>query len=427
MRNTIHLILSILLLISIAFLSARIYQVENEKRLVKEDAIELSKIKYGLFSVDEWKRILADIITRKVEEFDLSSSDREEMRRKISAFLFEMIGDLEKRYYDERPNSLSGFIQWTIASVTGTFDQIKKDIPTFTEQILDFMNEPENREAVRAYIIGQLNAYADSTFANIDYAVHDHIIALYGFEDRNATIRGLDSKILSLDDLMRPYKFGLLALVCICCVYFILFNNIPRYAYLIFTLISFALLVTGVLLPMIEIDARISDMSFSLLGESISFQDQVLYYKSKSILEVVQLMVSQQKFDLLFIGLLVFTFSVLFPISKSISSVIYLYTPRARQSKFIQFMIFKTGKWSMADVMVIAIFMAYIGFTGIITEQLQQIENITQNMDLLTTNKSSLLTGFFAFTSFVILSLLISHKLQYRSKKELQGDVVTGV
>ena len=67
----------------------------------------------------------------------------------------------------------------------------------------------------------------------------------------------------------------------------------------------------------------------------------------------------------------------------------------------------------MADVMVIAIFMAYIGFTGIITEQLKQIEKITPTLDLLTTNNSNLRTGFFLFTAFAILSLLVSHKLQY--------------
>lgn len=66
----------------------------------------------------------------------------------------------------------------------------------------------------------------------------------------------------------------------------------------------------------------------------------------------------------------------------------------------------------MADVMVIAIFMAYIGFSGIITEQLRQLESIALDVDVLTTNRSSLQTGFYLFTSFVILSLLISHRLQ---------------
>ena len=44
------------------------------------------------------------------------------------------------------------------------------------------------------------------------------------------------------------------------------------------------LLILGVFLPMIDIDARIASMELQLMGESIAFKDQVLYYKSKSII-----------------------------------------------------------------------------------------------------------------------------------------------
>ncbi|MEP1141530.1 MAG: paraquat-inducible protein A, partial [Balneola sp.] len=84
----------------------------------------------------------------------------------------------------------------------------------------------------------------------------------------------------------------------------------------------------------------------------------------------------------------------------------------------IKFLVFKTAKWSMADVMVVAIFMAYIGFTGIISEQLSSLENIVLNVDIMTTNASSLQIGFFLFTSFAVLSLLVSHKLQYQEEDE---------
>jgi len=68
----------------------------------------------------------------------------------------------------------------------------------------------------------------------------------------------------------------------------------------------------------------------------------------------------------------------------------------------------------MADVMVVAIFMSYIGFSGILTEQLNQLEGLTNKIDILTTNKSSLQIGFFLFTSFAVLSLLVSQKLQFK-------------
>jgi hypothetical protein len=171
------------------------------------------------------------------------------------------------------------------------------------------------------------------------------------------------------------------------------------------------LLLFGVSLPMIEIDARISSMSFVLLGEPVSFQDQVLYYKSKSILEVVQLMLTQGRLDVLFVGILVLLFSVLFPVGKLISVIVYTFAPATNSNRFLSFMVFKTGKWSMADVMVVAIFMAYIGFSGIVGEQLRQLEGITTNMEVLTTNKSSLQIGFFLFVGFTILSLGVTAKI----------------
>jgi Paraquat-inducible protein A len=170
---------------------------------------------------------------------------------------------------------------------------------------------------------------------------------------------------------------------------------------------------------MIEIDARISNISFSILDESVSFQDQVLFFKSKSIVEVVKLMLNPNKIDLLLVGILVLLFSVVFPFSKLISSAIYLYFPKSHSNTIIQFLVFKTGKWSMADVMVVAIFMSYIGFSGIISEQLKQIEHLAHNVDILTTNQSKLLIGFYAFTTFVILSLLTSHKIQAVGKLEV--------
>ena len=82
---------------SAILLSYHISSIENKKITLKNDLIELSDIKYGLFNIDEWKVILADVITKKVEEFDLSDTNREEMRYRISTFLETAINDFESR------------------------------------------------------------------------------------------------------------------------------------------------------------------------------------------------------------------------------------------------------------------------------------------------------------------------------------------
>jgi hypothetical protein len=419
---SLRLIFTSLIFLLLLYFSFSLYTIERQRRPLKEDLIELSKVKYGLFNVDEWKSILSGIISKKIEEFSLQGSSREEMRKKISELLYKIVGDFEKRYQEENSRSIKGFFRGSVASFLGIFNNVKRDVPKFTDQILDFMNQPGNRRAVKGYILKKLNDYADKTFSQADYALHDSIIQNHGMKNRAEAIAHLNDRILSLNEKSDTRKWFLLSCAVAGAMSIFVAKRLSGTEYLLLTFMCLVLLVLGLMIPMIEIDARISSMSFNLLGERISFQDQVLYYKSKSILEVVELMLTQGRFDLLFVGILVFAFSVLFPISKLLSSLFYIYFPSARNNAFIRFMIFKTGKWSMADVMVIAIFMAYIGFSGIITEQLKQIESITQTMEILTTNKSSLLTGFYSFTAFAILSLLVSHKLQYQNETINHGN-----
>ena len=269
-----------------------------------------------------------------------------------------------------------------------------------------------------------MSAYADDTFSKIDYSIHNEILTKYVYKNRNEAITGLASQIKTLNDGGKIYESGLLILAALIGIYIILSKRLSKKEFVIITATCFVLLIVGLLLPMIEIDARIATMSFNLLGESVTFKDQVLYYKSKSILEVVRLMVTQGRIDLICVGVLVLTFSILFPVAKSVSSVLYVFSSNLKSNRFIQFMVFKTGKWSMADVMVVAIFMAYIGLAGIITEQLKQLESLAQNVDILTTNKSALQAGSFSFTAFSVLSLLTAHKLQYEMSEQPNKSIL---
>ncbi len=406
-------ILSLLLLCTI-ILSFIVYSKEQEKKALKTDTIELSNVKYGLFNVDQWKIRIAEILTKKVEDFKIDESNQKEMEEKIAGFLDVAISELEVSYKEEnRRNSFFGFSFKNVGvTVFDIFGKMKRDIPNITKQIIIYLNDIENRNKIKHYILTQLDKYAAETFTEMDYTLRDNILAKYdsnNIESCNALIQ------LQLEEINNSLKTSVRSfyiLIILIFFIFILLKNKGKLTLLIFILIAGNLLILGLLLPMIDIDARISTMSFKLLGENVNFENQILYFKSKSILEVVSLMLNQGEIKVLLVGLLVLIFSVLFPISKLISSILYLFNKQMRKSSIVRFLVFKIGKWSMADVMVIAIFMSYIGFSGIISEQLKQLSSITSNLDLLTTNNSELQNGFFFFTAFVILSLFISQNMQ---------------
>ncbi len=78
----LRLIFAPALLVATALLAFFIYNNEHERQQIKEDLIELSKIKYGLFNVDEWKRLLAEIITKKIGEINFEGENRAELHAK---------------------------------------------------------------------------------------------------------------------------------------------------------------------------------------------------------------------------------------------------------------------------------------------------------------------------------------------------------
>lgn len=395
----------------VVWAGANLYIIEGERRALTEDATELAKIKYGIFNVDAWKRIAARIIAAKIEEFDLSPSERREMRAKINAFLTDVIGELKERFEEENRKGVLGFLRREGASFFGIFDKMERDIPVFTDQIISFLDDPANRDELRSFLTEKTEAYADQTFAETDYTLYNEVLQRTGAESGAAALERLRAEIIRAEQEKRPFLTLIYTVIALCFAFLVFSRRIDKWALSFMAGASLVVLFLGVMMPMIEIDARITRLSFQLSGEPVVFTDQVLYFKSKSILEVVGLMIGQGKADLLAVGVLVFAFSVLFPAGKTAASLVFLHFRKMRSDRFLRFMVFKTGKWSMADVMVVAIFMSYIGFSGILSEQLGQLEGIAKNADVLTTDHSRLQTGFFMFFGFVVLSLGTAQRL----------------
>lgn len=68
----------------------------------------------------------------------------------------------------------------------------------------------------------------------------------------------------------------------------------------------------------------------------------------------------------------------------------------------------------MADVLVVAIFMAFIGFSGIINSQLSDLGEAAQGVEVLTTNGTNLQPGFYIFMTYTILAMFLSGFLKAR-------------
>ena len=124
------------------------------------------------------------------------------------------------------------------------------------------------------------------------------------------------------------------------------------------TIASVVLLVLGVSMPMIDLDARLNSFQMDLMGNKIGFDEQSLYYQSKSIIDVTTTLIKEGAADLKIVGYMILMFSVIFPFIKLLLSALFLFSAKVSKSKLAKGIIFHLGKWSMADVFVVALFMS---------------------------------------------------------------------
>ena len=183
--------------------------------------------------------------------------------------------------------------------------------------------------------------------------------------------------------------------------------------YILSIISALILLLVGLTTTMIQIDARIKSMDFHLLGQNVSFKDQVLFFQSKSIVDVVHILIQTGKVDSMIVGVLILVFSILFPITKLMSTGIYMLDKRKwAKNKVIHYFAFESGKWSMADVLVIAILMTFIGFNGIVNSTLSDLNINNGTITSLTTNNTSIQPGYIIFIGFVFYSFALSYILK---------------
>jgi len=151
-----------------------------------------------------------------------------------------------------------------------------------------------------------------------------------------------------------------------------------------------------------------------LLGMPIEFRDQSLSYRSKTVLEVCQTLIRMGRPEMMLVGVLVILFSVVFPALKMLALGAGLFRPALlRTNRLVKLLAFDLSKWSMADVMVLAIFMSFVAFNGVIGsawDGLREMPNVQQVM--IPTNASRILPGFYLFVGFCVSSILLSKRLE---------------
>lgn len=421
------------LLIAAAWSSYNIYKYSTEVAGIKKDYSEINSITHGILSVNIWRDHLTNMVLNRIDDFEFTEAQEDTLVMQVENILTAGI-DKGASLIDQKQKGIKAKLRKFAVRTLVPEEKIRALVPMFAQTIVTEIQKPENKDALKYVIKSKLQEYSDLTHANSEVAVMriDELLDKYEVGDLKDFNQKTSKTIIKLQEQTYFYTYILLLIILLFLVIWWLLRNqkvLHTPLFIISVLVSLVVLFAGITAPMIEIDARFHSVNFLLIGEQITFNDQVIFYQSKSILQVIGILFETGKIDSFVVGLLILVFSIVFPVGKLISTQIYLAGgKRTRKNRILKFFAFKSGKWSMADVYVIAVFMAYIGFQGILDNQLSNLNMETETLVSISTNKTSLQPGFIIFIGFVLFSLVLSSilkRITAREKKKAKYKSLT--
>ncbi len=396
----------------------KVYTLSGQQKEIKQDFATINSITFGLLSVNQWKDKVAVIINKQIQGFNFTPSQQKDLQKEVEQIMNALITKAIA-IINKPQKTLVGKLKKAAVKIFVNEKDLRAQVPGFAREIIKQVNKPSSKK--------RLKRLADSKFKELEQTTFDSSITAermvrvkmynkYHVKSDDELNKKTDLLLTSINHNSGVYAYSMLGGALFFLIVWLFLRKQIALHKTLFVLSIFAsiiLLVVGVSTTMINVEARIQTVDFNLLGQSMVFKNQILFFQSKGILEVVMVLLKTTHVESIVVGALIFCFSILFPVSKVSSALIYsLGHKKWMRGKFIHYFAFDSGKWSMADVMVVAIMMTYLAFNGILDSQLAELNIKNDYLSTVTTNNTSLQPGFIIFLAFVIYSLILSEILK---------------
>ncbi|MBE7179118.1 MAG: paraquat-inducible protein A, partial [Mucilaginibacter polytrichastri] len=346
----------IAILAAMGYCSYQVHKLSEQQKRIKEDYSTVNSITFGLFSVNQWKDKVTAIVNRQIRDFDFTKEQQAKLQKEIEEILHALINKAMAMI--NKPKK--GFGANMKKAAINAFVDDKKlhaQVPTFAREIVKQINKPSSKKRLKSLATSKLKELEKTTFDSsitAEKTVTKRIYNRYHVNNGDQFTRRADELLAEIRTKSYAYSYGVLGcLLAIAALWWAMRKTISLHKtfFLLSIVGAVIILVAGVSTAMIDVEARITEFRFTLLGEDILFKDQILFFQSKSILDVVSILVKTGKFDSVLVGSLIFCFSILFPFAKLSSTVVYLFNKAGwMRGRVIKYFAFESGKWSMADV-----------------------------------------------------------------------------
>lgn len=401
-----------------AYFGSRLYMLSARQEQIKEDYSMSNNITFGLFSVDQWRDRISEVVNGQVSDYHMTAAQKKALQAQIEQQLHSLVTKTVAEI-NQPQKTIGGKLKKMAFNTMVNADDIQAQVPAFSKTIIDKVSSPASTRRLKRMATSKLtqleNQTHDSTAA-ANYEVTKYLYKKYHVADPVAYNKEISSQLTAIRTTTYNYAYAMLGCVLAALsLWWLMRKQVHLQTTLFVMALLFAaiLLTVGVTASIIEVDARIQSLNFMLMGQKVAFENQVLFFQSKSIWGIVQVLIKQPKPDAVLIGILIMVFIILLPVLRMLARGIHLLSPKEfAQNKVLRYLAFESGKWDMSDVMVVGILMTYIGLNGILKSQLSNLNIHNSFLTTVTNNNTSLQPGYFIFVGYVLFAVLLSYILK---------------
>lgn len=412
-----------IILFATGYFGYQLHQLSVQREQIKQDYATVNNITFGVFSVDLWSEKLAKVVTREIKEFKITPEQKKLMQKAVTQQLHTMINDVIKEF-NKPQKSIGGKLKKFVFRQFVEPKELHAQVPAFAKLIVDRITSPKATAKIKGIALSKFDELVDQTYDSTKVAINavtGKLYAKYKVSNSASFNKKIETELVNITKQTEHYTYAILALAALMIVLWIFLRrkiNLHITLFVMSLLIALILLAVGVSQSIIEVDARLSSLHILLMGEKIVFENQVLFYQSKSILGIAQVLIAQLKPDSVAVGIIILLFVVVLPVLRILARGIHmLCKPILSENAVTRYLAFDSEKWDMADVMVVGVLMTYIGLNGILKSQLTDLNMKTEFMESSTVNYSSLQPGYIVFVGYVVFAIFLSHMLKKISCK----------
>ena len=177
----------------------------------------------------------------------------------------------------------------------------------------------------------------------------------------------------------------------------------------VLTLINFVLLIPGVTQP-------IYSVSITTLVEAAFLPDPVevtVYQQTRSILSTVRELWRSADY---LVSFLILLFSIIVPVTKGSMLLASIFVRKETVKKWLVLLVDLIGKWSMADVFVVGVFLAFLATRDQAQENVFTVPILLREVEvgMQTHLISTLGPGFYYFLGYCLFSIFWTQVLKRR-------------